>query len=291
MNTITTFLFMTLVSFSAYAVEGVETVKVKDNLHVLVSPSGGNVVVSSGEDGVFLIDDQLKGRSEIIRDAAKEISKQDIKFILNTHYHFDHTAGNEFFGEQGAIIVAHDTVRQRLNTRQFISVFGKEMLPLSKEGLPVVTFADKMTLHYNNDDIRFIHIPAAHTDGDVVAIFTKANVIVGGDIVFNGRYPLIDTEHGGSAKGLISAVDMLLGIADDETIIIAGHGNNMQKNELQEYRNTLATITSRIETAIQSGKTVEQVLADKPTQEFDEQLGSGHVSADLLVKTIYQDLK
>ncbi|PHS69578.1 MAG: MBL fold metallo-hydrolase [Methylophaga sp.] len=283
-------LYFSLSLFVYASAADIKTIHVKDNLYVLISPHGGNVTVSVGEDGTFLIDDQLADRSEIIQAAAKEINKQDIKFILNTHYHFDHSGNNEFFGEKNAIIVAHDNVRQRLSTRQFITYFKREMLPMAKVGLPTVTFADNMTLHYNNDDIRFIHTPAAHTDGDVVAHFTQSNVIVGGDLLFNGFYPFIDTEHGGSIKGLIAGVDVMLNIAQADTIIIPGHGGIMNKIELQAYRYMLATITAKIEALINAGKTLEQVISEQPTAEFDEKLGGGLISPDTFVSVIYNNL-
>ena len=291
MNRIFSYIFWVTVSFPIYAVEGVDVVKVKNNIHVLISPAGGNVVVSTGEDGTFLIDDQLPGRSELIRAAVKEIDQQEIKFVLNTHYHFDHVSGNELFGEQNAVIIAHDNVRQRLSTHQFISYFQKEIAPLNKSGLPKVTISDSMTLHYNNDEIQFIHTPAAHTDGDVVAIFTKANVIVGGDLVFNGRYPFLDVEHGGSIKGLIKGLDSLLALADDKTTVIPGHGGIMNKSELQYFRDMLNTISTNVEAAINEGKTVEQVIADKPSINFDQEFGQGLIPADDLVTAIYKSLK
>jgi cyclase len=291
MNRIFRYLFLVLLSFPTYAVEGVDVVKVKENIHVLISPAGGNVVVSTGEDGTFLIDDQLPGRSELILSAVKEIDQQEIKFVLNTHYHFDHVSGNELFGEQGAVIVAHDNVRQRLSTRQFISYFQKEFLPHNKAGLPSVTISDQMTLHYNNDEIHLFHTPAAHTDGDVVAIFTQANVIVGGDLVFNGRYPFLDVEHGGSIKGLINGLDSLLAIADDKTTVIPGHGGIMNKSELQYFRDMLNTISNNVEAAINEGKTLAQVIADKPSINFDEEFGQSLIPADDLVTAIYKSLK
>lgn len=291
MKLFSTFLFMTLAISSVHAAEGIETIQAKDNLYVLVSPHGGNVTVSVGEDGTFLIDDQLATRSEIIQTAAKEINNQDIKFILNTHYHFDHSGNNEFFGEKDAIIVAHDNVRQRLSTRQFITYFKREMRPMARVGLPTVTFADNMTLHYNNDDIRFIHTPAAHTDGDVIAHFTQINVIVGGDLLFNGFYPFIDSEHGGSIKGLIAGVDVMLVIANSDTVIIPGHGAIMNKGDLQAYRDMLATISADIETAINAGKTLEQTIADKPTAAFDKKLGGGIIPPDAFVTTLYNSLR
>ncbi len=284
------FVFMFFIAVSAYAAENIEVMEAADNIYVLVSPKGGNVTVSTGEDGTFLIDDQLAGRSEIIQTAAKEINNQDIKFILNTHYHFDHSGGNEYFGGNDAIIIAHDNVRKRLSTKQFITYFKKEMEPMSEVGLPTITITNDMMFHYNNDDVRFIHIPEAHTDGDAIAYFTKANVIVAGDLIFNGFYPFIDIEHGGSIKGLIAGVDILLNIADSNTVVIPGHGSIMSKSDLQKYREMLLIISDKIETSISENKTLEQVVEGKPTQEYDEQLGAGIVPPDAFVTIIFNSL-
>ncbi len=277
-------------SFAAQAQSDVEVSQVKDNIHLIVSPQGGNVAVSVGEDGTFIIDDQLSERSAIIEKAIKSISDKGIQFILNTHYHFDHTGGNEFFGGKGSIIVAHDNVRKRLSTRQFITYFKREMPPMPKAGLPVVTFEDDITFHYNGDSIKIIYLPAAHTDGDAAAYFTNENVIVTGDTVFGGRYPFIDVEHGGSIKGTIGAADTFLKLANAQTIIVPGHGPLMNKSDLQAYRNTLATITKRVEGEIKAGKTLEQVIAAKPTKEFDDTMGKGLVAPDAFVSIIYEDL-
>lgn len=289
------FLFAVLILFavplSAVAQEGVKVVQVKGNIHMLISPKGGNVVASLGEDGTFVIDDQLAGRSEIVENAIKAIGEQDIQFVLNTHYHFDHSGGNEFFGEKGTIIVAHDNVRKRLGTEQFITYFKRAMPPLSKAGLPSVTFSKDMSFHYNGDRIRILHVPAAHTDGDAVAYFENANVLVTGDTVFNGRYPFIDVEHGGSIKGLLAAIDVFLGMIDDETIVAPGHGGLMSKADLQAYRDVLATVSGRVEVAVQEGKALDEVLAANLSQEYDVKMGQGIVAPDAFITILYGDLK
>lgn len=269
----------------------VEIVKIKDNLHMLISPQGGNVIASTGEDGTFIIDDQLEGRSEIIEQALKTISDKDIKFILNTHYHFDHTGGNETYGEKGAIIVSQDNVRKRLSSDEFITYFKKSQPALKKAGLPIVTFTNEMTLHYNGDDVQIMYLPNAHTDGDSAAYFKNANVIVTGDIVFNNMYPFIDAEHGGSFVGMIAAQNKLLQLANDDTIILPGHGKAMTKADLQAYTIALGTIGERVKTHIKEGKTLEEVLAANPSAEFDKTMGGGIISTQSFISFLYDQLK
>lgn len=270
--------------------DGISVKKIKDNIYFLVSPQGGNVVAFTGSDGTFIIDDQLSHRSEIINNAIKNIDERGVKFILNTHFHFDHTGTNEFFGEKGAVIVAHDNVRKRLSSEQFITYFKKKMPPLSKAGLPAVTFANNMSLHYNDNNIKMIHTPHAHTDGDAAAYFANENIVAAGDLIFNGLYPFIDTEHGGSIKGLIAALDTLLELTNNKTIIAPGHGPLMNKSDLLAYRNMLAKITSNIENALKDGKTLEQIIATKPTKDFDSKIATTLITADAFVSVIYADL-
>jgi glyoxylase-like metal-dependent hydrolase (beta-lactamase superfamily II) len=286
-----TLLVCLLVSFSAQAQDNdIEIVKIRDGIHMLINPEGGNITASTGEDGTFIIDDNLEGRGPNITNAVKNLNGQSVKFILNTHYHFDHTGTNESFGGEGAIIVAHDNVRKRLSERQFISFFNKEMPALEKPGLPVITFNEGLNLHYNGDEVQIIHLPGAHTDGDAAAFFKNANVIVAGDIIFNGMYPFIDAQHGGSIKGMLAAQDALLNIADDNTAIIPGHGPLMNKTDLKAYRDALAEITGNIETAIRNGQTLEETLAAKPTAKFDEKLGGGFITPDVFVAFLYEHL-
>jgi len=287
------FILALLFTFSlpAFAAEGIETIQVKDNLYMLVNPMGGNVTVSIGEDGTFLVDDQLTDRSEAILAAAQEVGGQDVKFILNTHYHFDHTGGNEFFGAKDAVIMAHDNVRKRLSARQFIEFFNKEMLPTAPAGLPAITFSNEATLHYNGDEVRFLHTPAAHTDGDTIAHFTKANVIVAGDLIFNDMYPFIDIDHGGSIAGVIAGLDVVFNHANEETIIIPGHGKLLNKADLLAYKTALSVISSAVEGHIKVGKTLEETITATPTAEFDAAYGGGFISPKDFVTVVYKSLQ
>lgn len=268
-----------------------EISQVRNNIHYIVSPHGGNVAVSVGDDGVFVIDDQLTTRSNMIDHAIKSVTDKEVQFVLNTHYHYDHTGGNEHFGKKGAMIVAHANVQKRLSTKQFITFFKKELPALSKAGLPVITFENDITFHYNGDVINVIHLSDAHTDGDSAAFFKNENVIVTGDTVFNSRYPFIDVEHGGSIKGMIKAVDTLLNLADAQTIIVPGHGVLMNKQDLLGYRKVLASVASKVEQLVKQKKTLKEVLAAKPSQAFDKVYGNDLISPDAFVTFAYKSLK
>ncbi|MDB2414374.1 MBL fold metallo-hydrolase [Rickettsiales bacterium] len=283
-------IFTLLMTFSANAQSDVVTTKIRDNIYFLVSPKGGNIVLSTGNDGAFIIDDQLADRSKIIEEQVRSISNSEIKFILNTHFHFDHTGGNEFFGSKKAIIMAHNNVQKRLSTEQFITYFKRQMPALSKTGLPKLTFTDNITLHYNDDEVRITHMPNAHTDGDAIVYFVKNNIIVAGDIIFSGLYPFIDTEHGGSITGIINALEKLLKLSDDKTIIAPGHGPLMNKSDLKSYRDMLIKITNNIKAAIKEGKNLDEVIAQKPTKDFDALMEKGIVSPDSFTTIVYESL-
>ncbi|MCP4249053.1 MAG: MBL fold metallo-hydrolase, partial [bacterium] len=199
----------------------IETTKVAENLYMLVG-AGGNIGLSVGPDGAFLIDDQFAPLTEKITAAIKAVTEAPIRFVVNTHWHFDHTGGNENLGKAGAVIVAHENVRRRMSTEQFIAAFDRRV-PASPPGaLPVITFADAVTFHLNGDELHVFHVAPAHTDGDSIVHFRKANVLHLGDTFFDGMYPFIDVSAGGSIAGMIEAVDRALKLCDDKTKIIPG---------------------------------------------------------------------
>jgi cyclase len=260
----------------------VEAKEVRGSVRMLTG-RGGNIGVSAGDDGVFLIDDQFAPLSEKIVAAIKTFSEEPVRFLINTHWHSDHTGGNESFGKAGAVIVAHENVRKRMSAGQFMEAFGREVKAAPKDALPVVTFADSVTFHLNGDTIKVLHVDPAHTDGDSVVFFEKANVLHTGDIFFHGQYPFVDLGSGGSVDGVIAAAAKLIAMTDDETKIIPGHGALATKADYQKYHDGLKTIRDRVAKLLEAGRTVDEVLAAKPSKEFDGAWGKGFVTPSAFV--------
>ena len=262
------------------------TTQLADGLYMLTG-AGGNIGVSVGQDGLFLIDDQFAPLSDKIMAALKKLSEGPIRFVLNTHWHGDHTGGNENMGHAGAVIVSHDNVRKRLSTEQFIKAFDRKVPPSPPGALPVVTFPESVTLHLNGETIHAFHVDPAHTDGDSVVHFRNANVIHAGDTFFNRLYPFIDESSGGSVDGVIAAVDKMLALSDDNTKIVPGHGPLSDRAGLQAYRKMLSTISDKVKRGIAEGEPLDNIVAAKPTAEFDEVWGKGFLKPDAFVKILY----
>lgn len=267
----------------------IKTTEVAEGVYMLEG-RGGNIGVSVGEDGAFVIDDQFAPLTERILAAVAELSDQPVRFVVNTHWHGDHTGGNENMGEAGAIIVAHENVRARMSTEQFNATFDRTTLPAPEGAWPVVTFTDQVTFHWNGDDIHVLHQEPAHTDGDAVIHFANANVVHMGDTYFNGFYPYIDVSSGGSLDGMIAVADRVLGLADDDTQIIPGHGPLSSKAELQAYRDMLNSVRDNVRTLIADGADRQALINAKPTADFDEQWGGGFMQPDVWVGILYDSV-
>jgi len=252
---------------------------------------GGNIAISAGEDGVFIIDDQLQPLTEQLLAAIRGVSDQAIRFVINTHYHGDHVGGNEALGKSGSVIIAHDNIRQRMTSDQFSHFFNETTPAWPKDSLPVVTFNDKVTLHFNGEAVVAHHVPRGHTDGDSIVQFTGSNIIHMGDIVFNGLYPFIDLDGGGSIQGMISAVELGISLADAETRIITGHGPIvMDLDELTAYRDFLVKARDNVQALVDQGMSLQQAVEAKPTEEWDESLGKVWITPAQWVTFIYNSL-
>lgn len=249
------------------------------NIHMLTG-AGGNMGLCVGERGVFLIDDQFAPLTEKILAAVRQISPKPVKFLINTHWHYDHTGGNENLGNGETIIVAHENVRKRLSAGQFMEVFQRRIPAAPDQALPVITFPTSLTFHWDGETIEVVHFPGSHTDGDAVIFFKESNVIHTGDLFFNGIYPFIDVQSGGTLAGMIDSVDKILGRSDDKTQIIPGHGPLAGKADLQAYRDMLSQVHSRILEMKSRGMTAEQIIDAGPAREFDDNWGKGFLPPD-----------
>ncbi len=266
----------------------IETTRVADNLYMLRG-LGGNLGLWTGGDRVLLIDDQYAPLNDKIVVAIRALTLKPIDLVLNTHWHSDHTGGNEAFGRAGATILAHENVRARMSTRQEMKVFGRVIEARPEIALPVITYPGGITLHLG-DAVEVHHLSAAHTDGDSIVHFPAANAIHAGDIVFNGTYPFIDVGAGGRLGGLIEAVDHILALCNETTKIIPGHGDLATPADLRAYRDMLAGARIAVRRLVAQGKTRDQVIAARPTAPWDEVWGQGFIKPDLWTGMLYDSL-
>ena len=264
--------------------------QIGENLHVLYG-AGGNMALSYGPDGAFLVDDQFAPLTPKISAKVQELAGQDVRFLINTHWHGDHTGGNENFGEAGALIVAHDNVRRRMASEQRR---GEDVMPPSPPGaLPVLTFSERQSFHLNGGTVRAVHVPDAHTDGDALIHFPEANVLHMGDTFFAasaGTFPFIDRNSGGSIQGMIAAVDAGLQLADGGTRVIPGHGRVTDRSELAAYRNMLSEVMQSVEAMAAAGRSREEILAARPAAAYAEGRTGGFISEDQFVGFVFDSL-
>lgn len=251
--------------------------------------SGGNIGLSVGDDGAFVIDDQFAPLTDKIRAAIATVTDAEVRFVVNTHWHGDHTGGNENFGEAGAMIVAHENVRRRMNPAEFSEVMGNTT-QAPPAALPVVTFTDAVTFYWNGDRINVQHVAPAHTDGDSIIFFTGADVVHMGDNFFVGSFPYIDLDSGGSVAGMIAAAEMVLASIGSETRIIPGHGPVAGRAELEAFHDMLVVIRDRVQTLIAEGNSLEQVLAAAPTAEYDADMANGFMTVERFLGIVYDSL-
>jgi cyclase len=260
--------------------------KVNGNVYMLEG-AGGNIGASVGEDGIVIVDDQYAPLADKIRAALKGITDKPLRFIINTHYHGDHTGGNAIFGHD-APIIAHENVRTRLASGS--KNLGGVTPPAPQDALPVITFNDRATIHVNGEDIRAVHFPHGHTDGDSIIFFPQSNVIHMGDDFFNGMYPFVDTDNGGSVKGMLAAVDKVLSTMPDDAKVIPGHGPLSDKAGLRAFAEVLRGTTKAVADALAAGKTLDQMKAEKILAPWDA-WGKGFIKTDAWLATLVNEAK
>ena len=279
-----------LLALAGQAQENFDSVLIKTtritNSVYMFEGAGGNIGVLVGNDGIILIDDQFGPLSDKIKAALKAISDKPVKFVINTHYHFDHSGGNVNFGNDGAIIVSHENTRKRLSADQFMAAFNTEQKATAYEGLPKITFTESVTLNLNGETVQVFHVKNAHTDGDVIIYFKNANVVHAGDVFVRYGLPFIDQGNGGTIDGMIAGSERILTTSNESTVIIPGHGQLATKKNVLEYKNMLQTVRARVADGIKKGKSLDAIIASDP--------GRGYTAAfdkAAFVNTVYYSLK
>lgn len=258
---------------------------VAGNIHMLQG-SGGNIGVTVGEDGILIVDDQFAPLADKIRAALKDLNPGKLRFILNTHFHNDHTGGNSVFGPE-ATIIAHTNVRQRLSTEQ---TRGSQTAPAAPVAAwPVITFDQSLSVYFNGEEIQMFHLPKGHTDGDSVIYFTQSNVVHMGDDFFKDRFPYVDMGSGGNAIGLAENVAAVLERIPEDAKVIPGHGDLATVDDLKRYHRMLRETIGIVRLAKQSGKTLEEAKKDGLPEKFVS-WGTGFIKADQWIETIYRSL-
>ena len=267
-----------------FANTNIDTVKLADNLYVLMGgPAQGNIVVLTGKDGLFLVDSMYAQMHDKIMAAIGGFSNQPIRYLVNTHLHGDHTAGNDAMAKLGAVIISHDNMRKEMA--------ATKNNPPPAAALPVMTYSDSLTLHFDGEEIYIFHPVPAHTDGDSIIYFRRANVMHVGDVPSSLRYPNIGVTDGGSVDGMIAAARQVMQIANRQTKIIPGHlGPVVGFKEIQQQIDMFIAVRDRVMSAIRAGKTLQEVVASKPTADFDQGRLGGAITPDRFVTLVYQDL-
>lgn len=267
----------------------IRPVKVSDHIYLLKG-SGGNIGVLIGKDGTLMIDDQFAPLSNKINGAIKTLDPGEIRFLINTHIHGDHSGGNENFKRMGITVVAHDVVRERMQ-KETVNRQGQPVPPRDKDALPVITFADRLNFHLNDEDIELIHLDPGHTDGDVLVHFVKANVFHTGDTFTRMGYPFIDVSNAGTINGYISSLDKMLAMMDDNSKVMPGHGEVASKADVKIFRDKVADIRDQVLAALKKGKKTEDIPAMGITDKYEADWGKGFTKGKDFVLLIATNLK
>ncbi|GGG90500.1 MBL fold metallo-hydrolase [Silvibacterium dinghuense] len=267
----------------------IHSTRLTDTIYLLQGV-GGNMLVHLGPDGKLLVDSGIATATPQLKEQLAKFDPHPLRLLVNTHWHFDHTDGNAAMHDAGAFILAHENTRVRLSSAQRVEILNTTFPPAPNSALPQETFGDRETLYFDNEPIDLVHAPNAHTDSDIFLHFRNSNVVQTGDLWFNGMYPLIDANSGGSINGMIRGVDQLLQIVDEKTKIIPGHGAPGDQSALSAYRDMLATVANRIEKLKLAGQSLAQVIAQHPTADLDATWNKGMMTPEMFVTVVYNTL-
>ena len=269
------------------------TTQINDNFYVITTsnPMDSTIVVHIGEDGTLLVDSHWSFNNPMIMAAVEGITDQPVRYVIDTHWHPDHTDGNANFNAVGALLMAHHTVRTRMANGQVIELFQVEVAPYPEEALPELTFTDAVTLHVNGEAVQVLFTAAAHTDGDAIVYFPQGNVIHMGDVYIPGTYPFVDVSSGGNALGFFDVIERAVGLINPDTVVVPGHGQGLATTaDLQAYLDMLRIVRDRIETGISDGLTLEDIIAQSPTAEFVATYGLTLIPGEQFVAWLYEAL-
>ena len=267
----------------------IEAQALRGGLHVLKG-AGANVIAWTGSDGLLVVDTGNAASAPQLLEALAKVSPGPVRLVVNTHWHPDHVGGNAALRRAGAEIIAHDDTRARMTSRQLMSPYEVEVPAAPRDALPIVTFDDTLSLHLNGTRVMLVHVPAAHSDGDLVVWWESANVVHLGDAYYAGEYPAIDVANGGSLAGTVAAIETTLSRTDARTVIVPGHGPVSNRGELMAYRDMLVAVGKRVRELVEQGNSLDEVLAARPTEAFDERYGQAGIGAERFVRLLYADL-
>jgi len=260
----------------------IKATKLAENVYTLEG-QGGTIGILAGPDGVFMVDSQFAPLTEKIVAAVKQITDRPIKFMVNTHQHPDHTGGNENFAKLGVTVISRDELRARL-----AATTGRGATPPA--ALPMLTYKGSITLHMNGEEVRLIAVPAAHTDGDTMVYFVKANVLMTGDFYRSAGFPNIDRANGGSLKGMLDGFNTVIEIANPTTKIVPGHGVVVDEKAVAEHRDMAIALRDRVAALMKKGQTQEQIVAAKPTADYDAKVPQAGTTGDRFIGQLYGEL-
>lgn len=251
----------------------------------------GNILVLTGSDGAIAIDSGVSDQAQNVKQAINAIAGDHAKFLINTHWHYDHTGSNASLGEDKTIIVAHENTRTYLSRVEELKVFSRKMEAAPKEAWPIITITKDMKLHFNGEELQLKHIQSGHTDTDIVVYLKNANILHTGDTFFKGAYPFIDFEHGGNIDGLIASVEEQIAMINEDTVVVPGHGSLANVKDFKEYHKMLVETRNNVKSLIDEGKSLEEIIALKPNAAYDEAAGKGFVNPQFYITAIYHGFK